>query len=69
MIKSKYNHNYIMESNLDSPFYLWHTGLGNGGGKGGGGGGKHVSISFFLYKNRFLTNRLLFGNTKVCCYK
>ena len=35
------------------------------GGGGGGGGG---AMSTNLLKNGFLTNRLLFGNTKVCCY-
>ena len=37
----------------------------NSDGVGGGGG---VDTSTLLLKNGILTNCLLFGNTKVCCY-
>ena len=50
-------------------FYLWHrsrnTWNGRGGGGGGGGGWINPQV---LLKNGFLTNCLLFGNTKVSCH-
>ena len=51
--------------------YLWHTGLGTFGMAwgGGGGGGEGGDFHIFLSRMRFLTNFLLYGNTKICCYK
>ena len=42
-----------------------NTWNGEGRGGGGGGGWMHPQV---LLKNGSLTNCLLFGNTKVCCY-
>ena len=47
----------------------WNGGGWLGGGGGGGGGGRERCMhSQVLLKNGFLTNCLLFGNTKVCCW-
>ena len=57
-----------MVVHLFQSFYQWHTVLGTVGMVGGGGGEGSI-YAYILFKNGFLTNCLLYGHTKVCCYK